>query len=161
VISKETPRLTLLDRLTIGYVVTLVIVLAASLITILWYLWRIATLMRQVKEALIEVERNTQPLEASLTPVNQSLEGVASALVRTRDHLAATEAQMDVEETSLPSPLPGAGRGNTSGQDRDLSGSPLPGTGRGNTSGQDRSPSGSPLPAGEGRGDGSPSEARP
>ncbi len=85
---------TVLTWLTVGYVVILVLVLAATLITVLWALWSTGSALGKVAEALIEVERNSAPLEGVLVPVNEGLVTVAGALVSARDHLAATDAHL-------------------------------------------------------------------
>lgn len=60
----------LLRILTLLYVAVLVIALAASLITILVYLWRIGGVLGQAREALVAVRDHTQPLAGHLEPLH-------------------------------------------------------------------------------------------
>ena len=79
--------------LALGYAAVLVLVLAGTLITVVWLLSRIARSVRQIGAALQEVERHTRPLAGELRPLDDSLTQVAESLARVRGHLAAAEAQ--------------------------------------------------------------------
>jgi hypothetical protein len=88
---------------TVAYAVILGLVLAATLITVLWALWGIGTVLGQINVALAQVERHTQPLASLLAPANQGLAQAATALLAARDHLAATDSHL---ATVVPSVVP-------------------------------------------------------
>jgi hypothetical protein len=59
---------------TLAYAAILVLALAATLITIAVYLWRIAAALGSVRQALIEVRDRTMPLKQHLGGLEQLTE---------------------------------------------------------------------------------------
>ncbi len=81
----------LLTLLTLVYLAVLVLALAASLIAIFVYLWRIGSALREVRDALNEVEANTAPLTEHIETVNGGLTHLGQGLDAVEDHLALTD----------------------------------------------------------------------
>ena len=82
----------LLRALTLGYVTVLIPTLAASLIAIWVQLRRIASVLGDVREALVTVRDRTAPLAGHLQPVDESLAASAEDLATAQarfEHLAA------------------------------------------------------------------------
>lgn len=80
----------LLTWLTIIYLVVLVLALAVSLITICVYLWKIGNALAQVKQALLNAETNTSPLQGQVETINSGLTAVRDGLKAADENLAAT-----------------------------------------------------------------------
>ncbi len=78
-----------LTVVTIIYAVVLVVVLAVSLITILYYLWSIGTTLGKIRDGLLVVEKQTAPLGGHVEAINGALGSVASGLSGALDDLAA------------------------------------------------------------------------
>lgn len=81
----------LLTWLTVIYLVVLVLALAASLITIFVYLWRIGSALALVKGALGQAERNTAPLKGHVETINSGLTSVGEGLTKVDQHLASVD----------------------------------------------------------------------
>jgi hypothetical protein len=79
---------------TVIYAVILVLVLAASLITILYYLWSIGTTLGKIREGLGVVREQTAPLGGQIDAINGALGTVASDLSAARDDLLATDGAL-------------------------------------------------------------------
>jgi hypothetical protein len=95
----------LLTILTVIYALILVIVLAATLITILYYLWRIGTTLGKIAGGLQQVETQTAPLAEKIDGINAGLGAVKAGLGTAAGHLAATDellASVAGETTSVP-----------------------------------------------------------
>ena len=84
--------LELLTSLTVVYTLILVLVLAVTLITIVFYLWRIGSTLAQIGDGLKVVERQTEPLAEKLDQINGGLAAVSQGLSHSADELAATDA---------------------------------------------------------------------
>lgn len=80
----------LLTWLTVIYLIVLVAALAVSLITIFVYLWKIGSALAQVKEALLNAETNTRPLQGHVETINNGMVAVRDGLKSTNENLAAT-----------------------------------------------------------------------
>ena len=81
----------LLTWLTVGYVVVLVLVLAATLIAILYYLRKIGGTLGQIAEGLSVVERQTAPLAEKIDAINGGLGAIGAGLAGAADELAGTD----------------------------------------------------------------------
>jgi RDD family len=79
---------------TIVYAVVLVVVLAVSLITILYYLWSIGTTLGKIRDGLVVVRDQTAPLSAHVEAINGALGAVASGLSGALEELATTDAAL-------------------------------------------------------------------
>lgn len=84
----------ILTWLTVIYLVVLVLALAASLITIFYYLWRIGTALAAVRDALAQSGRNTAPLEGHLEPINEGLSSINEGLKAVDEHLFETNESL-------------------------------------------------------------------
>lgn len=84
----------LLTWLTVIYLVVLVLALAASLITIFFYLWRIGTALAAVRDVLAQAERNTTPLAGHLETINDGLASVGEGLKAVDEHLFETNESL-------------------------------------------------------------------
>ena len=84
----------LLTWLTIIYAVVLVLALAASLITIFIYLWRIGSALALVEGALGQAERNTAPLKGHVEAINGGLTSVGEGLTLVDRHLASVDTSL-------------------------------------------------------------------
>ena len=84
----------LLTWLTVIYLVVLVLALAASLITIFVYLWRIGSALAAVRDVLAQAERNTAPLEGHLETINEGLTGVGNGLKLVDENLFETNESL-------------------------------------------------------------------
>lgn len=80
----------ILTWLTVIYLVVLVAALAASLITIFYYLWQIGTALAAVRDRLAQTERNTAPLKGHLETINEGLSSVRDGLKTVDEHLFET-----------------------------------------------------------------------
>ena len=94
-----------LATVTVIYAIVLVIVLAVSLITILWYLWSIGTTLGKIRAGLEVVRQQTAPLPSHIEAINGALDAVAGGLSGAFDDLQATDAALGevMGETSPPS----------------------------------------------------------
>ena len=61
----------LLRVVTIAYAIVLVLTLAATLITITVYLWRIAAVLGGIRRALVQVRERTAPLKQHFAGLEQ------------------------------------------------------------------------------------------
>lgn len=86
----------LLSVLSVGYVVILVVALAASLIAILAYLVKIAGALGSVKDGLLKVEESTRPLAEHLNAINYELTSVSDGLHLVDSHLGESDRCLDV-----------------------------------------------------------------
>lgn len=91
----------LLTWLTVIYLVVLVVALAASLITIFVYLWRIGSALAAVKAALVEAERNTAPLKSHVEAINDGLVAVGDGLGLVDGHLASVDGSLNAVAAHL------------------------------------------------------------
>lgn len=82
----------LLRTLTLGYVVVLVLALAASLIAILAYLIRIGSALADVRQSLEQVSVNTAPLEEPLRGLQDVTARWSAGLARVRGNLQRADA---------------------------------------------------------------------
>lgn len=82
----------LLRTLTLVYAGVLVAALAASLITILVYLWRIGSVLGDTREALRVVVDRTRPLPVHLEPLRALRSADAAALEEAADALHRADA---------------------------------------------------------------------
>lgn len=83
-----------LTAVTVVYALVLVVVLATSLITILYYLWSIGSTLARISAGLAVVRSQTQPLSGHVEAINGALGAVADGLSGARDDLAATDAAL-------------------------------------------------------------------
>jgi hypothetical protein len=91
----------MLTWLTVIYLVVLVLALAASLITIFYYLWRIGSALAEVKRGLIQARENTAPLEGHIDFINNGLAGVCDGLESTGAHLAGVDESLNAVAAHL------------------------------------------------------------
>ena len=77
-----------LTIVTVIYAVVLVLVLAVSLSTILYYLWSIGTTLGKISGGLQVVRDQTAPLPGHLEAINGALDQVASGLAGALDDLS-------------------------------------------------------------------------
>jgi hypothetical protein len=83
-----------LTAVTLIYAIVLVLVLAVSLITILYYLWSIGTTLGKIRAGLEVVREQTAPLGGHVEAINGALGEVAGGLSGALDDLAATDAAL-------------------------------------------------------------------
>lgn len=83
-----------LTWVTVIYALVLVVVLAVSLIAILWYLWSIGTTLDKIRAGLVVVRDQTAPLGAQIEAINGALGAAASDLSGARDDLLATDGAL-------------------------------------------------------------------
>src|SRR5215212_2206778 len=83
-----------LTWVTVMYALVLVVVLAVSLIAILYYLWSIGTTLGKIRAGLEVVRDQTAPLGGHLEAINGALGAVAGGLSGALDDLAATDAAL-------------------------------------------------------------------
>ena len=79
---------------TMIYALVLVVVLAVSLVAILYYLWSIGTTLGQIRAGLLVVRDQTAPLGGQVEAINGALSTVATDLSDARDDLLATDAAL-------------------------------------------------------------------
>lgn len=82
---------TVLWWLTGIYLLTLVLVLAVTLLSVAFYAWRIGTTLRKIAGGLAAVQGHTAPLGGYLSAANDGLGAIAASLSSARDHLVATD----------------------------------------------------------------------
>ena len=80
----------LLTILSLIYAAILVLVLAASLIAILYYLWRVRSVLSGIGEALGQVRQETEPLQPHLEQLHNAVALTATQVTRARDALGET-----------------------------------------------------------------------
>jgi uncharacterized membrane protein len=80
--------ITFLTWVTVIYAVALVLVLAVSLITILYFLWSIGTTLGKISTGLSVVRQQTDPLGSRIEAISSALEQVATGLRGALDDLA-------------------------------------------------------------------------
>ena len=80
-----------LTTVTVAYALLLVVVLALTLITILYYLRRIGTTLGQIADGLMVVERQTVPLAEKIDAINGGLAAIGDGLGGAASELAATD----------------------------------------------------------------------
>ena len=83
-----------LASVTVVYALVLVLVLAVSLITILYYLWSIGTTLGKIRQGLGIVAEQTVPLSSHIDAINGALGSVAAGLSGALDDLAATDTAL-------------------------------------------------------------------
>lgn len=81
--------ITFLTWVTVIYALVLVVVLAASLIAILYYLWSIGTTLNKIGAGLGIVRQQTAPLGSSIEAINGALSTVSTGLGGALEDLAA------------------------------------------------------------------------
>ena len=86
--------MTFLTWVTVIYAIILVLVLAVSLILILYYLWSIGTTLGKISAGLAAVRQQTAPLGAHITAINGALGSVRDGLGGALDDLAHTNAAL-------------------------------------------------------------------
>jgi hypothetical protein len=79
---------------TVMYALVLVVVLAVSLIAILYYLWSIGTTLGKIRAGLLVVRDQTAPLEGQIEAINGVLGAVAGDLSAARDDLLAVDGAL-------------------------------------------------------------------
>jgi hypothetical protein len=72
----------------------LVVVLAVSLITILYYLWSIGTTLQRIRAGLGVVREQTAPLAGHIEAISGALGSTAEGLSGALDDLATTDAAL-------------------------------------------------------------------
>jgi hypothetical protein len=85
-----------LKNLTWIYAAVLVLALAASLIAILVYLWRIASSLGKARAALEAVRDETAPLSEPLEQLRDVSGGAAEELSKARESLARADDRLEV-----------------------------------------------------------------
>jgi len=83
-----------LTWVTVIYALVLVVVLAVSLSTILYYLWSIGTTLGKIRAGFGVVRDQTAPLGAHVQAINGALGIVAGDLSAARDDLLATDGAL-------------------------------------------------------------------
>ena len=86
--------MTFLTWLTVIYALVLVVVLAVSLIAILYYLWSIGTTLGKIRAGLLVVRDQTTPLGGQIEAINGALGTVAGDLSAARDALLSTDSAL-------------------------------------------------------------------
>jgi hypothetical protein len=81
-----------LTWITVIYALVLVLVLAVSLITILYYLWSIGTTLGKISGGLSLVRQQTAPLGGHISAINGALQTVGEGLGGALEDLAETNA---------------------------------------------------------------------
>ena len=89
----------LLTIVTLVYAGILVLALAAVLITVAIYLWRISAMLGDVRGALVQVASRTEPLKLHLDPLYQLTEETVDAFDdATREIEKAAGAENEADE---------------------------------------------------------------
>jgi hypothetical protein len=83
-----------LTWVTVIYALVLVVVLAVSLIAILYYLWSIGTTLGKIRAGLGVVRDQTAPLGGQIEAINGALGTVAVDLSAARDDLLSTDSAL-------------------------------------------------------------------
>jgi hypothetical protein len=83
-----------LTAATLVYALILVVALAVSLSTILYYLWSIGTTLGRIRAGLGVVRDQTAPLGGQVTAINDALGQTAGGLARAREDLLAVDAAL-------------------------------------------------------------------
>jgi hypothetical protein len=88
--------MTFLTWVTVIYAVVLVLVLAASLIAILYYLWSIGTTLGKIGAGLGVVRQQTAPLGGHIIAINGALESVRDGFSGALEDLEHTNAALGI-----------------------------------------------------------------
>ena len=88
--------MTFLTWATVIYAVVLVLVLAVSLILILYYLWSIGTTLGKISAGLGVVRQQTAPLGGHISAINGALASVGDGLGGALEDLAHTTSALGV-----------------------------------------------------------------
>ncbi|HLZ29968.1 MAG TPA: hypothetical protein VKV73_21820 [Chloroflexota bacterium] len=83
-----------LTWVTVIYALVLVLVLAVSLIAILYYLWSIGTTLQKIGGGLAVVRDQTAPLGGQVEAINGALSTVATGFGAALDDLAEVNAAL-------------------------------------------------------------------
>ena len=83
-----------LTWVTVIYALVLVVVLAVSLIAILYFLWSIGTTLGKIRAGLGVVRDQTAPLGEHIEAINGALGVVAADLSAARDDLLTTDSAL-------------------------------------------------------------------
>jgi hypothetical protein len=94
-----------LKNLTWMYAAVLVLALAASLIAILVYLWRISGALGKARAALEAVRDETAPLSEPLEQLRGASGGAAEELSKARESLARADDRLEALLERLGVPL--------------------------------------------------------
>jgi hypothetical protein len=94
--------ITFLTWVTVIYAVVLVLVLAVSLITILYYLWSIGTTLGKISGGLAAVREQTDPLGGHITAINGALQSVSEGLAGALEDLGHTNSALGVVVGETP-----------------------------------------------------------
>src|SRR5438067_11189498 len=86
--------ITFLTWVTVIYAIVLVVVLAVSLIAILYYLWSIGTTLGKISAGLAVVRQQTAPLGGHIAAINGALESVRDGLSGALEELAHTNVAL-------------------------------------------------------------------
>ena len=86
--------ITFLTWVTVIYALVLVVVLAVSLITILYYLWSIGTTLSKIAAGLTVVREQTAPLGGHVEGINGALITVAAGLSSALDDLGEVNSAL-------------------------------------------------------------------
>jgi hypothetical protein len=84
--------ITFLAWVTVIYALVLVVVLAVSLIAILYYLWSIGTTLSRISGGLGIVRQQTAPLNGQIQAINGALSTVGAGLGGALEDLAEVNA---------------------------------------------------------------------
>jgi hypothetical protein len=97
--------ITFLAWVTVIYALVLVVVLAVSLIAILYYLWNIGTTLSKISGGLGIVRQQTAPLNGQIEAINGALSRVGTGLGGAREDLVEVNAGLAslVGEQAAPS----------------------------------------------------------
>src|SRR5215212_7263051 len=97
--------MTFLTWVTVIYALVLVVVLAVSLLLILYYLWSIGTTLGKIRAGLLVVRDQTAPLAGHVEAINGALSVVAGDLSGARDDLLTVDGALAqvMGEASAPS----------------------------------------------------------
>jgi hypothetical protein len=86
--------ITFLAWVTVVYALVLVVVLAVSLIAILYYLWSIGTTLSKIRGGLAVVRQQTTPLGGQIEAINGALSTVGAGLGGALDDLAEVNSAL-------------------------------------------------------------------
>src|SRR5579871_6893501 len=86
--------MTFLTWVTVIYAIILVLVLAVSLILIVYYLWSIGTTLGKISAGLGIVRQQTVPLGGHISAINGALGSVRDGLAAALEDLAHTNAAL-------------------------------------------------------------------
>ena len=86
--------MTFLTWVTVVYALVLVVVLAVSLLLIVYYLWSIGTTLGKIRAGLLVVRDQTAPLAGHVEAINGALSVVAGDLSDARDDLLTVDGAL-------------------------------------------------------------------